>query len=220
MIDIVVHAALPGSNYRCNSAIHPYTTDGLEIEVEVNGQWVEIGECGLALPAILQESGLDSSIHSGLAMGLGMDRILMLVKGIDDIRLLRSTDHRVTSQMQDLLPYKRVSKHPPIRRHLSISVAEDMTPEEIGDKVRSTLIGDTDSIELVRVVTETTYENMPEVARGRIGMSVGQKNILLEIIICNLSRTMTTQEGNEIRDRIYKVLHEGSVSQLCIQNPA
>jgi len=215
MVEMVVHAALPGAQYRCNPATHPYTTDGLEIEVEVRGQYVEIGECGLALPAILQEAGLDPATHSGLAMGLGMDRLLMLRKGIDDIRLLRSTDPRVSRQMQDLNPYKVVSRQPPIRRDLSIAVAVDTSPEELGDRVREALGEDADSVEVVRVLTETSYEDMPQIARERIGMAVGQKNVLLEVGISHPSKTMTAQEGNGLRDRIYAALHEGSVSQWC-----
>lgn len=61
-------------------------------------EWVETGECGLALPAILEEAGLSTSTYSGLAMGLGLDRLLMLVKRLDDIRALRSTDPRVAGQ--------------------------------------------------------------------------------------------------------------------------
>lgn len=39
-------------------ADHPYTTDGVEIEVcAEGGGWVEAGECGLALPAILDHPG-------------------------------------------------------------------------------------------------------------------------------------------------------------------
>ena len=55
----------------------------------------------------------------GLAMGLGLDRALMLRKGIGDIRLLRSADPRVADQLLDLEPYRPVSSMPPARRDLS-----------------------------------------------------------------------------------------------------
>ena len=55
--------------------------------VSAGGEWVEIGKCGLALPALLEDNHLDPARTSGLAMSLGLDRILMLRKGIDDIRL-------------------------------------------------------------------------------------------------------------------------------------
>ena len=60
------------------------------------GEWVELLECGLAHPAVLAAGGLAG--HGGLAMGIGMDRAMMLRKGIGDIRLLRSGDPRVAGQ--------------------------------------------------------------------------------------------------------------------------
>ncbi len=39
---------------------------------------------------------------SGLAMGLGLDRLLMLRKRLPDIRLLRAGDPRIAGQMRDL----------------------------------------------------------------------------------------------------------------------
>jgi phenylalanyl-tRNA synthetase alpha chain len=41
-------------------------------------------------------------------MTLGLDRVLMLRKGIDDVRLLRARDPRVTVQMQDLSPFRAI----------------------------------------------------------------------------------------------------------------
>ncbi|HWZ89580.1 MAG TPA: hypothetical protein VNW92_12040, partial [Polyangiaceae bacterium] len=94
MIETATRSVLPGCAWRCTPAEHPYTNNGLQIDVRVRQEWLEIGECGLALPEILLEAGLDAD-QSGLAMGLGLDRVLMLRKGIDDIRLLRSADPRV-----------------------------------------------------------------------------------------------------------------------------
>jgi phenylalanyl-tRNA synthetase alpha chain len=69
-------------------------------------------------------------------MGLGLDRLVMLVKGIDDIRLLRSTDPRVADQMGDLTPYRPVSSMPATTRDLSLAVAERLDAELLGDRVR------------------------------------------------------------------------------------
>jgi len=91
MIDLVLAAGLPEHEYRALPASHPYTLNGLEIEVREETRWVEVGECGLASSRVLQGGGLPAE-YGGLAMGLGLDRLLMLRKGIDDIRLLRSSD--------------------------------------------------------------------------------------------------------------------------------
>lgn len=212
MIHAVVNAVLPGAEYRLNPSPHPYTTDGVEIEARVGDAWVEIGECGLALPAILAESGLPAG-HAGLAMGMGLDRLLMLLKGIDDIRLLRAADERIARQMLDLEPYRPVSSQPPVRRDLSVAVAADLTPEEVGDRVRTALGVRAESLEAVEVLSQTPYGEMPPVARERIGMRAGQKNVLLRVVIRDLERTLTRDEANALRDDVYASLHEGDAWQ-------
>ena len=139
MIELVVSAVLPGSRHRTIAAEHPYTDDGLEVEVLVGEQWVELLECGLAGGHVLRAGGLDPERWSGLALGLGLDRALMLRKGIGDIRLLRSDDPRVAAQMQTLDRYQEVSSMPATRRDLSIAVAADVSAEELGDRVRDSL---------------------------------------------------------------------------------
>ena len=52
---------------------------------------------------VLRGAGVEGT---GLAMGLGLDRILMLRKGIADIRLLRAEDPRIAGQMGDLAVYR------------------------------------------------------------------------------------------------------------------
>jgi phenylalanyl-tRNA synthetase alpha chain len=127
MVATVVTALLPGRRWRTVPNVHPYTVAGREIYVGP----VEVGECGLAHPEVLAGSGLPPTA-SGLAMGLGLDRLVMLVKGIDDIRLLRSTDPRVMAQLGDLRPYRRVSPMPAARRDLSIAVGDDLDEELSG----------------------------------------------------------------------------------------
>lgn len=116
MVRRAVESALPGWEHRVVAAEHPYTTDGLQVDVRDGARWVEVAECGLALPALLGESGLPPDRYAGLAMGLGLDRLLMLTKGMDDIRLLRAEDPRIARQMLDLAPYRAVSSQPAARR--------------------------------------------------------------------------------------------------------
>jgi phenylalanyl-tRNA synthetase alpha chain len=215
MIALVVDAAVPGRRWRAVAARHPYTTDGLQIDVEDTGSWVEVGECGLAAAPVLAGSRL-SPATSGLAMGLGLDRLLMLRKGIDDIRLLRSADPRVTVQMADLAPYRPVSAMPPARRDLSIAAAADTTPEELGDQVRAALGERAGSVEQVRVLAETPWRDVPVSARIRLGLRPDERNVLLRVVLRDLDRTLTAAEVNELRDRIYAAVHhggQGSVSE-------
>jgi phenylalanyl-tRNA synthetase alpha chain len=206
----VTGALLPGWPVRTLDVSHPYTVGGLQIDVARGEEWIEIGECGVALPALLAESGHDPARTSGLAMGLGLDRILMLRKGLDDIRLLRSRDPRIGGQMLDLAPYRPVSSMPPVRRDLSIAVREDDSAEELGDRVRAALGPRAAAVEEIAVVSETPLAALPAAARARLGIGPGQKNVLLRVVLRDLERTLTADEANALRDQIYAALHRGT----------
>ena len=207
MINIVVRAVLPGAEYRVEPRSHPYTTAGLQIDVANGDEWVEIGECGVASARVLRGAGVAGT---GLAMGLGLDRILMLRKGIADIRVLRATDPRVAGQMGDLALYRSVSNLPAIARDLSIAVPEEDAAEELGDRVRAVLGGDADAVEAVEIVAETPGADLPALARERLGWRPGQKNVLVRIVLRHPSRTMTREDANELGNRIYDALHCGT----------
>ncbi len=216
MIDRAVRAAVPGRTHRTIPAEHPYTEQGRQIEIRSGDRWIEIGECGLASPRILADAGLDREV-TGLAMGLGLDRLLMLRKGIEDIRLLRSDDPRVRAQMTDLAPYRPVSKQPAIRRDLSLAVDLDRTEEELGDRVREALGDDAALVEAIELVSET--RELPEAARARLGMLPGQKNALLRVVLRHLGRALSDDEANVLRDRIYAAVHEGTVWTWAVSPP-
>jgi len=199
MIATVVTAALPGRTWRTSPAVHPYTTCGRQIDVEVDGRWIEIGECGLA------------AIAPGLAMGLGLDRIVMLRKGIDDIRLLRATDPRIASQMLDLEPYRAVSTMPPVRRDLSIVVDAGIEPEQLGDRIRAALDDRAELVEAVEIASTTPYDALPAAARARLGIAPGQHNVLVRVVLRAVDRSLTHDECNDLRDAIYAAIHAGSV---------
>jgi phenylalanyl-tRNA synthetase alpha chain len=214
MVALVVSAVLPSAKWRMLPKRHPYTTAGREIEVHVGGEWVELLECGLAGAHVLAAGGLDGGRWSGLALGLGLDRAVMLRKGIGDIRLLRSDDPRVAGQMLDLGTYREVSTMPPTARDLSIAVGGDVDAEELGDRVRRALApAELDAVEEVRVVGETAGAQLPSQAIARIGLRPGQKNVLLRLVLRHPTRTLTAVEANAIRDRVYAAVHEGDAHQ-------
>ena len=216
MIDLIVSELLPGREYRMVATNHPYTNNGHQIDVRNGDDWVEIGECGIASSIVLRNAGLASNV-SGLAMGIGLDRILMLRKGIPDIRLLRSDDRRVANQMLDLEPYRIVSKQPAIPRDLSIAVREDMTGEEMGDIVRNALQEGVTSLEDMIILSQTPYSELPKSAHERMGIGAGQKNVLLRLVIRHPTKTLTADEANRIRDRVYLELHQGTKLELAMR---
>jgi phenylalanyl-tRNA synthetase alpha chain len=225
MIGSVVDAVLPGAEWRAVPTAHPYTVGGRQIDVRRNEEWIEIGECGVAAPEVLRRAGLETGLDarlrsgwSGLAMGLGLDRLLMLRKGIPDVRLLRSADPRVAGQMQDLSAYRTVSQLPAVRRDLSVVVdaGTDLTPETLGDRVRSALGPEADAAELVAALSVTRYDDLPPAARDRLGIEPGQLNLLLRLVLRPVDRTLTDAEANELRDRVYAALHRGAVAQWAV----
>lgn len=219
MVAIWIDAALPGVKWRTTKSPHPYTLNGVQIDALWNDEWIEVGECGLAHPHIIKENIKNCDGITGLAMGLGLDRILMVRKNIPDIRLLRSTDPRILEQMNDLEPYKIVSSMPPVARDLSIVLDGDINDDDIGDIVRESLGEDSDIVELVETISETSYEDLPEQARKRLGIQPRQKNILLRVILRSLDRTLTHDECNKYRDRIYAALHKGTEWHWASQDP-
>jgi phenylalanyl-tRNA synthetase alpha chain len=214
MIALVVDAVMPGGRHRVLPASHPYTEHGREVELQVDGEWVELLECGMAAAHVLAAGGLDPAVWSGLALGLGLDRALMLRKGIADIRLLRSSDPRVAEQMLNLDPYRAVSAMPPTRRDLSVAVAGDLSPEELGDRVRERVDPAVlDAVEELAVVAETPAAQLPPQAIARIGLHPGQKNVLLRLVLRHPTRTLTAEEANRTRNLVYAAVHEGGAHQ-------
>jgi len=196
---------------------HPYTTAGRQIDVAHAGRWVEVWECGLADRRVLAGAGL--AHHTGLALGMGLDRLLMLLKGIPDIRLLRSADARVAGQMLDLAPYRPVSAMPAVRRDLSVAVDAGTDDEILGDRIRDALGPDADAVEDVAILSSTAPADLPGPAAARLGALPGQRNLLVRVVLRHLERTLTDEEANSLRDRIYATIHQGTRHQWAAAQP-
>lgn len=62
--------------------------------------WIELGGAGLVHPNILRHYGIDTDIYSGFAFGLGVERIPMMARGIDDLRVFFENDLRFLEQFR------------------------------------------------------------------------------------------------------------------------
>jgi phenylalanyl-tRNA synthetase alpha chain len=60
--------------------------------------WIELGGSGMVHPKVLEGVGINPEKYQGFAFGYGIDRLVMLKYGIDDIRQLYSGDLRVVNQ--------------------------------------------------------------------------------------------------------------------------
>lgn len=52
--------------------------------------WIELGGCGMIHPNVLREGGIDPTEYTGFAWGFGIDRLVMLKYGIEDVRYFHS----------------------------------------------------------------------------------------------------------------------------------
>lgn len=72
---------------RFRPSYFPFTEPSAEVDIlSSEGKWLEILGCGLVNPIVLENCDIDSNSYSGLAFGLGIERIAMLKHGVKDIR--------------------------------------------------------------------------------------------------------------------------------------
>jgi len=82
----------------------PYTEPSFEVDFycghlkRLGKDWVEIGGCGMVDPAVFDAVGYDSDLYSGYAFGFGIERIAMILHGVDDIRYFYQNDLRFLRQ--------------------------------------------------------------------------------------------------------------------------
>lgn len=60
--------------------------------------WIELLGGGMVHPQVLRNCGIDPEVYSGFAFGFGVDRMVMLNYGIDDIRQLYESDMKFLNQ--------------------------------------------------------------------------------------------------------------------------
>jgi phenylalanyl-tRNA synthetase alpha chain len=84
----------PGANgeYTC------FICKGEGCKLCKNTGWLEILGSGMVHPNVLKAGGIDPKKYQGFAFGFGLDRLVMLKYGIDDIRLFNSGDLRFLEQ--------------------------------------------------------------------------------------------------------------------------
>lgn len=112
LVGDILNSAVPEKNWVYSDSPHHYTEGGIEVNVLNDGAQVEVLECGRIARSLLERLKIDPLRHGGLALGMGLDRLTMLRKGIPDIRLLRDQNTRVQAQMHDLNAWTAVSRMP------------------------------------------------------------------------------------------------------------
>src|SRR4249919_3694442 len=88
-----------GFSSRLRPSYFPFTEPSAEFDIQrPNGDWIELGGCGMVHPNVLRAGGLDPDEWSGFAFGFGIDRLAKERHGLDDLRELITNDVRFLRQ--------------------------------------------------------------------------------------------------------------------------
>ncbi len=175
-------------NYRFLDDTFPYTDPSLQIEVEINNQWIEIMGGGMPKKSVLSKMGLEG--YNGWAFGFGLERLAMIGMELPDIRLLWSDDDRVKKQLKLGTKFVEVSKYPPVVRDISFVVPNAFVPNDFFDLVRD-IVGD--MIEEMALLD--TYKNDVKFGEGNVSYA-------FRIIYRSLDRTLTNEEVDTLHKKL------------------
>lgn len=85
---------------RFRPSYFPFTEPSAELDIMGSNGWLEILGCGMVHPRVLENVGIDSNEYTGLAFGMGVERLAMLKYGIDDLRIFFENDLRFLEQFR------------------------------------------------------------------------------------------------------------------------
>ncbi|MDD5863000.1 MAG: phenylalanine--tRNA ligase subunit alpha [Prevotella sp.] len=102
----------PDTKIRLRPSYFPFTEPSAEMDISCNicgGKgcgfckhtgWVEILGCGMVDPHDLEACGIDSSVYTGYAFGMGVERITNLKYRVDDLRMFSENDKRFLEEFK------------------------------------------------------------------------------------------------------------------------
>jgi phenylalanyl-tRNA synthetase alpha chain len=97
---------------RFRPSYFPFTEPSAEVDIECvmcSGQgcrvcshsgWLEVLGCGMVHPNVFEHVGVDTERYTGLAFGMGVERLTMLKYGVNDLRLFFENDLRFLQQFR------------------------------------------------------------------------------------------------------------------------
>lgn len=102
----------PDTKIRLRPSYFPFTEPSAEMDISCNicgGEgcgfckhtgWVEILGCGMVDPHDLEACGIDSSVYTGYAFGMGVERIANLKYRVSDLRMFSENDTRFLREFE------------------------------------------------------------------------------------------------------------------------
>lgn len=97
--DLMKHLVGTDLEFRIRSSYFPFTEPSIELDIKrPGGDWLEMLGAGMVNPNVIKYYGLDPNKYQGLAVGMGLERILNVSSGVDDVRYTLSGDYRYLGQ--------------------------------------------------------------------------------------------------------------------------
>ena len=196
---------------RWNSDYFPFTDPSFELEVNFNGQWLEVLGCGVIHHEVMENAGKKDM--QGWAFGLGLERLAMVLFKIPDIRLFWTNDERFHSQFVGLSddPHKCVSfvsysKYPSCYKDVSFWLPQNMggtgTPLHVNDiyEVIRNVAGDL--VERVDLFDEFTNKK------------TGRTSHAYRITYRHMDRSLTNTEVDDVQFKLRDCLVESLKVEL------
>lgn len=90
---------------RFRPSYFPFVEPGVEVDMrllsgnsKLVGKWIEVMGAGMVHPNVLTSCGIDPTVYSGFAFGMGIDRLGIMRHGIEDVRDYYTGDLRFVNQ--------------------------------------------------------------------------------------------------------------------------
>lgn len=99
---------------RYRPSYFPFVEPGMEVDISClnchrsgcnlckHTGWLEIAGAGMIHPEVLKFGNIDSELYTGFAWGMGVERLILLKHGVNDIRLFTENDTRFLAQFPEV----------------------------------------------------------------------------------------------------------------------
>ncbi|TSC93855.1 MAG: phenylalanyl-tRNA synthetase [Candidatus Berkelbacteria bacterium Licking1014_85] len=85
---------------RVRPHFYPFVEPGLDVDMYFKDKWLEVLGSGMIHPGVLKNMNVNPDEYQGFAFGMGVNRLMMLYYGIDDIRIPYQNDFRFLKQFR------------------------------------------------------------------------------------------------------------------------
>nr|WP_185873508.1 phenylalanine--tRNA ligase subunit alpha [Blattabacterium cuenoti] len=91
-IEYIINLLFGKIKVRFRLSYFPFTEPSAEVDILYDNKWLEIMGCGIIDPKVLKNVNIDYDMYTGFALGLGIERLAMIIYKIKDIRIFFNND--------------------------------------------------------------------------------------------------------------------------------